>query len=119
MKLKYTNEFIDSQIEGRNIKRLDNSVNGDAIKWQCIICDNIWSAKPFLIIKKNSGCRVCASNSQKLSIDYIDLELEKKSIKRLSDYINARSKMEFKCLKNECSYTWTPTLDSVLSNNKG
>src|ERR1700679_740879 len=94
--LPLTNEIIDSKIEYRNIKRLDDCINSSTkIRWQCIICNYIWLTKPNAIFT-GTGCARC-SKRIKLSNDIIDERINQigSKIIRIGNYINSLTKIQF------------------------
>ena len=110
MVAKLTNEIIDQRLSIKNIKRLDNYINFDTyIKFQCLKqdCNYMWSARPHnLITSNNCGCPKCAGNI-KLTNEIIDIRLKNRDIKRLDNYINNHTNINFKCLIENCNHIWS------------
>lgn len=95
---KWTNEEIDEFliINNRNIKRLDDYINGDVeINCKCLLCDNVWSVMPFSILKNNdnaSGCPDCSlyKNQKIVKNFFCEYEIVSEKIK-IKLPINKRS----------------------------
>lgn len=121
MSKKLTNEIVDQRLIGRNIKRLDQYINiGTAINFQCLEedCQYIWTATPDSILGALSGCPKCAKSSY-LSNDIIDQKLVGRNIKRIDDYINNHTNINFQCLIFECNYIWKTAPSHIISNLSG
>lgn len=94
---KLTNNIIDQRLVGKNIKRIDNFINSSiAINFQCLVCFHIWKARPKHFFG-GGGCPKCYGNI-KLTNEIIDKRLSLKLIKRLDNFINLRTKINFQCL---------------------
>lgn len=75
--IELTNMDVDRRLMGRNIKRIGiyKGVRSK-IKFKCLICDNVWKARPGLILNSGHGCPSCAigkseRNIKKLICKYI------------------------------------------------
>lgn len=69
---KVSNEELDNRLSGRNIKRLESIINIDTpIKFQCLLCNNIWKASPTNICSGNRGCPLCCRKNEKICIDIL------------------------------------------------
>lgn len=49
----------------------------------------------------------------------IDNRINKRSIKRIGDIINAKTKLKFQCLINNCNFIWETCPDKVLNQKSG
>lgn len=119
-KIKYTNESLDLKISKFNIKRLENYVNNTTkIKFCCLKCNYSWNTAPIQLIRSRNikGCPQC--NAQILNNEIIDMRLKGRLIKRIGNYINARSPILFKCLNENCNNSWLATTDNVTKKNNG
>jgi very-short-patch-repair endonuclease len=113
-KAKLTNKDVDLRILDKKLKRLDDYVSGKKkINFQCLICKYVWLAKPETILGKKSGCPNC-SQKVKLNNDTFDEKIYNRKIKRLDDYVNAYTKINFKCLNDNCEYEWSARPGSIL-----
>lgn len=115
---KLSNSDLDHKLLIRNIKRLDNYVKSSTpIYFQCLLphCGFIWKTTPNSILSMQSGCPKCAG-LVKLSNEDIDFRLEGRDIKRLDDYINIDTPINFKCLKEDCQNVWKASPANI---NKG
>lgn len=56
---------------------------------------------------------------RKLSNEIIDNRLENRNIKRLDNFIDVSTSINFQCLKSNCNYIWITTPNSVLNSNTG
>lgn len=67
-KSSLTDEMIDEILKGRNIKRLDNTVNNKTkIEWQCLLesCNYVWKTTPNKVVgNTETGCPLCACIGQ-------------------------------------------------------
>jgi len=116
-RLILTNEIIDKKLSNRSIKRLDDYINSKVkINFQCLIDDYIWPATPNNILVKKSGCPMCYGNIT-LTNEIIDQRLTNRDIKRLGNYINSKTRIDFQCLKENCNYVWQTTISSVIYGN--
>jgi hypothetical protein len=107
---KLSNEYIDKELikNNRKIKRLGNYINAVTdIPFQCLIseCIFIWPATPNSILNCETGCPKCSGNI-KITNEYVDQKIIGRNIKRISDYINARTEIPFQCLLESCSYIY-------------
>jgi hypothetical protein len=121
MPKKLTNDIVDQRLIGRNIKRLGNYSNiSTKIEFQCLInsCQNVWKAIPQNIINNKHGCPKCVGKSPLNNI-IVDQKLIGRNLKRIGDYINCYSKIEFQCLVNSCQYIWQATTATIINRNSG
>jgi len=119
-KLKDTSDDIDRLLLTNNIsiKRIGEYIgSGNKIEWQCLVCLNKWTTATREIINKRNGCPQC--HNQRLSNEYVDnfLTLYDLPTKRLGNYINSYTKIEWKCLT--CSYIWTAPPNEIMRKRKG
>jgi hypothetical protein len=120
--IRLSNELIDQRLIGRNIKRLDDYINSATpIRFLCLVkeCNHIWRARPNGI-SSGRGCPECAHRIRRIknmarrpSNEEIDQALLQKKIKRLDEYVNARTKILFVCLI--CEYEWMARPFNILS----
>jgi hypothetical protein len=100
-----TNEEVDKRLKGRTVKRIGKVINNqEKIEFLCLIdeCGYIWKASPNNVMS-GKGCHKCAKQIR-LTNEIIDERLLKTNIRRLSDVINAKKRVNFKCLV--CEYNW-------------
>jgi hypothetical protein len=67
-------------------------------------------------VSRGKWCMQC-SNRPKITNEDVDIFLKDKDIKRISDYVNAREKMELKCLK--CKRHFKCSYDHIVRLNVG
>lgn len=117
--VKYTNETFDLKISKLNIKRLDNYVNNvTKLNFMCLECNTIFTKPPVELARKDyKGCPNCAD--QTLNNNIIDKRLKSKNIERIGEYVNARTKILFKCLNKNCNYVWLSTTENLRKKHKG
>lgn len=114
---RLTNDIIDERLKNKSIYRIGHCLNcSEKIEYGCHICGHIWKATSDNISRGISGCPKC-SNKVKLTHEVIDEKLKIKNITRLTDYVNNKSLMRYKC--NICNYEWETTGGSVLNSNTG
>lgn len=112
--LIYTNEKIDNILYVKNIKRISDYINMNSkITLQCLEahCNYIWTTTASSI--KTSGCPKCVG-LVKFTNEDMDSKILNRNIKRLDDYINSKTKIEWQCLKNECRYKWKTTPTHII-----
>lgn len=117
--LPLTNIIIDDLLKNKNIKRIDNYINGQtSIKFQCLNknCFRIWSTKPYNIINRGSGCVKC-SGKLKLTNEIVDEKLKGRNVKRIGEYKNIHTKINFLCLV--CYLEWEAEPNSVINVGTG
>lgn len=116
--LKLNNDAVDDRLKERNIKRIDNYINKDTtIYFQCLICECIWKCRPN-DPWRGHGCPKCAG-LLKINIEMIDELLKDRSIKRIGQITNSKTKTEFQCLEPRCNYIWLATPSNILHNQTG
>lgn len=120
---KLTNEIVDQRLLENNssIKRIDNYKNHRIkIRWQCLKCNNIWLAKTYYVLSHSNACPTC-SGLMNLSNEIVDerLKLQNRKIERIGNYVNNHTKIEWKCLTENCNNIWNAVPISVLHNKTG
>lgn len=119
--LSLNNQIIDDRIKERNIQRIENYINSHtSILFKCLVfsCNLEWKALPSNILNKKSGCPKC-SNRLILNNQIIDERLSSLNIKRIGDYINGLTKIDFRCLITTCNYIWKTTANNIIFNLSG
>jgi len=112
---KLTNEIVDETLIGRNIKRLDDySFARVPIRFQCLTqtCNFIWKATPHAVMHR-TGCPMCGG-TKKLSNEIVDKRLANRSIKRIGNYVNTATKIDWLCLEDSCSKIWSAVPNDIL-----
>lgn len=115
-----TNEQVDRILDGYSVKRIGNYIgNNIPILFKClnINCGHEYPTQPSSVFK-GSGCPKCYGNVL-LTNDEIDRRLINRSIRRVSNYINQRSELEFQCLNDDCLHKWTVRPAQVLHQHTG
>jgi len=118
---KLTNEDIDSKLKDKKIKRLNNYINIDAKNtFECLVenCNYIWSTSVGNIVNTGTGCPKCSRNA-KLNNEIIDQRLIGRNIKRLDNYVNSCTKIEWQCLIENCNFIWMTTSNDILNQETG
>lgn len=127
MNQKLTDNIIDQMLNiyNRPIKRIGSYINSQSkIDWQCLVenCRHIWFAIPRNILKlnNNTGCPKCI-NKARLTNYIVDQKLiiNNRPIKRIGNYINSSTKIDWQCLKISCTYIWPSTPTNILYRNSG
>lgn len=111
---KLSNEEIDRKLLINNIpiKRIGNYYNAStSIDFQCNNCEYKFSTNTDNIINKKSRCPKC-SGTVKHTNETIDELLLKRKIKRIENYINNRTKINFSC--ENCNNIWNATPNNIL-----
>jgi len=112
-----TTELLDEKLIGRNITRLAE-VNGvkNIIPFQCMLCEYIWEASPDNILNSKTGCPKCSGNLR-LTNDIIDQKIYGSSTKRLGNYINLFTNIEWQCL--DCDNIWKAMPSNIIHRKSG
>ena len=112
---KTTEQYKEElKIKNSNIICLEEYTNAlTKILHKCLVCGNIWKAKPNIILS-GYGCPTCSGKKQKTTEEYKE-ELKGRNIEVLEEYVNANTKILHKCLK--CKNEWRVEPHSVLRGN--
>ena len=114
---KLNNKVIDNRVIVRNIRRLDDFVNiRTKIRWECLTCGWIWSAKPQSVVCIENGCPGC-SGKRKLTNEIMDSYIIGKNFVRVGDVSGKDIQIEWKCLK--CLHNWEASPGSIKNSNSG
>lgn len=86
------------------------------IKFKCKDCGTEWVKKPYLVIQAKYPCQVCGNvngtNPNRGSIIIRKIEQKHPNIEVIGNYVNAHTKIAFKCL--ECGKIDEKTPDNLL-----
>jgi predicted nucleic acid-binding Zn-ribbon protein len=118
-RIKLSDDVVDLKLLELNkyIERIGSYKNNRTpIAWKCLKCDYIWEAVSYLILNTSVGCPKCAGVA-KLSNKDVDKKLTNKPVKRIGDYINLDSKIEWEC--SSCNLIWKATPHSVFNSKTG
>jgi predicted transport protein len=116
-KLPLNNKIVDERLIGKNIQRMDEIINGATLcRFKCLIdgCGYVWQIIPNNI----NGCPQCAG-TLKLNNQNVDERLKNRNVKRLGDYINNHTAIDFQCLVNDCGYIWKAKPKGILNREEG
>ena len=83
------------------------------LRWRCGVCSHEWEAMP-TNIKSGTWCPKCAKRPQLTIEDMQALAKEKGGECLSTKYINARTKLRWRC--NECGHEWEATPESARNN---
>lgn len=112
-----TNDIFDKRISERFIKRLGSYVHSKSpIKFECLKCNYMWDTIPNIILM-GSGCPKCANRLKSTNED-LDNKLVGKNVKRIGNYVNNSTKIEFQCLENNCNHIWPAKPNNILSGQR-
>lgn len=120
---KWTNERIDKYLLDSKlpIKRLGNiSSISKKIEWECLIDKNRWFTSFSKIIYRNQGCPQCFHKKVPIwnNTNIDNFLLKNNKIKRIGNYINNKTKIEWECLID--GKHWYAKPDAIiLKNTKG
>lgn len=109
------NEF-DEKLKNfnKNIKRIGEYKNyRTKVQFQCLIDGYIWETRPFNIFVQKSGCPKCGK-SLSLNNETFDEKIKDRNIRRLGNYINSSTKIEFECLVD--GYKWYARVSQSFTN---
>ena len=117
-------EFIEEMFYvNPYIKILGTYINASTkVKCRCLVddCNHIWEVKPTHLLNGH-GCPKCAHKmlGNILSLSHEDFEkrvkFNDKNIELLSDYVNATTKIKYKCL--ECEYVGYALPYNLIKDN--
>jgi hypothetical protein len=103
-----SNEEVDRRLGNSPIKRLGDYINCyTKIEFTCVKRNHTWFASPSKVLIKQS-CHQCISNEK------MDKKLEASPIRRLGNYVNINTEIEFTCVKN--GHTWLAKPNTALSS---
>lgn len=99
MGAKLSNEIIDQRLMGRGITRMTVYAGSSTpLIWQCDK-GHRWSARPDKVAGKlQRGCPHCAGNVR-MTNEIIDQRIAGRGITRLTDYVNSKAPLQWKCDK--------------------
>lgn len=116
---KSNEQFIE---ELRNVNRdivpLEIYVNDSTkIECKCSVCGHIWKVLPNRILR-GSGCPSCKGGIRKTNRVFLE-EIEHLGlmITPLEEYVNAFTKIKFKC--NVCNHVWEASPTSIVNKKCG
>jgi very-short-patch-repair endonuclease len=116
---KITNKILDERIIDRPIMRARNySGIKNKILWKCKKYEYNWICIPDGTINNKINCPKYAGNL-KINNEIIDQRLENRAIKRIGNYINSKSKLQFQCLLENCNHIWFANVLSVTNTGNG
>ena len=107
--MKLTDEFVESQLLKRNIKKLDTYTNNQTkMRLQCLKaeCNCVWINTYNTIIAAGAGCPNCNHIILRVTNEIIDERLKDTKIKRVSDCVNGITPIMLQCLVNP-NHTWS------------
>ena len=116
---KLTNEIVDQRllIFGSKIVRVENIINNSTItKWNCKVCDCVWSTSALSILNNKSGCPRCAG-LEKLTNEIVDNRISSRKISRSENIKDCRTCIFWKC--EVCMYKWEASPDNIINKNSG
>lgn len=90
----------------------------DKYDFVCGVCNHTWNTAMNNLLNSNTGCQKCAGLLPPTNDD-IDARLliENRALSRVGDYINATTKIKWKCHK--CEKEWSAIPDNVLNAKSG
>ena len=74
----------------------------DRLRLKCLIDETEWSPTFGNVVNRGDGCPTCAGKLP-LTSEIVDSRLEGRDIKRIGDYVNSRTKIDWGCSKG---HTW-------------
>ena len=108
--IRHTNEVVDARLADRSVYRIGEYVNNRAkIEFGCSVCAYTWMTSPSSVLG-GSGCPSCADTL--LTNEVVDARLSDRTVYRVGDYANNRTKIEFGC--SVCAHTWAATPANIL-----
>lgn len=126
-KQRFSVEFIDDKIKEKPLSRI-SKYRGALIPvlWKCKrtrnskICGHEWTAKISDIFNNRSNCPKCSGQAP-LTNEEVDQRLieNKRKLKRIGDYVNFSTPIEWECGVLTCHNVWKATPSNILSSQQG
>jgi len=111
------NNLIDKKLldQGNKIIRISDYINSASqISWKCNECKYTWKTNYKSVVFNKTNCPECQLNKTRLTNKNIDEKTSSKSIIRLDDVFNSKTKIRWKCnLKNHIFWA---TPNAVIRN---
>lgn len=110
---------VDNMLKERNITMVQSFKRVvDKYDFICGVCNHRWNTAMNNLLNSNTGCPNCVGLA-KLTNAGIDERLLKdnRPVNRVGDYINATTKIQWKCHK--CDGVWDAIPDNVLNAKSG
>lgn len=119
-KLKsFTNDHLDAFIKKNKISILrleDYKSNGIPMSFKCLICDHIWKTSAEHI-KSGTGCPNCKRSFCNNELIDKSLIINNPNIKRLTNYKNAYTQLNWQCLN--CNNIWSAIPNAIKKGRTG
>jgi hypothetical protein len=106
---KFTREIINEKISNRGISLLGDYLGIRTYSTFKCLAGHTWSQRPMNVMR-GQGCPHCSGNAR-LSKDIVNEKLKERDIIMIDEYINARTRSVFRCVKN---HEWKATPDNVM-----
>lgn len=106
---------VEASLAARGITLVNgyrNAISTDT-QFSCI-CGYKWSTTLNSVLNAGSGCKICADNKQKLTVQEINNRLRIRDIKMVGEYINANTKTTFLCKEG---HEWAAVPGAILTGN--
>lgn len=117
----YTNKYVDDRLEGRNILRLSDVTSATTkTHFKCTAegCGREWVIQVDHVVHKGRGCYRCSKN-EPLDNSRVDALLSGRDVIRIGDYVNAHTKILFRCTKISCGYMWESSPNNTVRKRQG
>lgn len=105
------NDFDNILIDKFIVRKEEYKGIHTKINFQCKKCNYLWKTKPKNILD-GYGCQRCGG-SIKLTNEDVDKRLENRNIKRIDEYINTDTKINFQCVL--CNHIWNSRPNDIFS----
>lgn len=106
---------VNSRLSNRGIRLVGEYTNALRTDTK-FVCDtgHTWTTTLNSVLNAGSGCAICSTERQKLSIDEINARLENRGICLVGEYVNSNTKAMFECGKG---HRWEAMPGAVLHKN--
>lgn len=134
-KLKLSLSDIQKRFYKKNLKILSTEYKNiySKLTVQCLNDNNVFELSYYNFFSCNTPCNICRTKIQEMNKqilnkkeikkslahtnEYVDNKLKPLGIKRLDDYKNNVTKIQFQCEK--CNYIWKTTPNILINKNHG
>lgn len=95
---KSHDEFVEElRHKNKNLRVIGKYINAHTkIKFECLVCGELFEAQPSNILNSKYGCVKCANTFKKTHEDFL-LTIQNNDIEVLDEYVNNKTKIRYFC----------------------
>jgi len=110
------NDLVDERLKNKTIKRIGTATNNRTkIEFECLIDGHRWITSPSNIFV-GYGCPKCGGKLPTKSNEIVDLHILNSDVKRIGNYKNDNTKIEFECIL--CKNIWLVSPYNILRGRR-